>query len=62
MLNDRNEFLKQMNNPISDIPLNDHSPLSFVRITKIDINVLQPSRNISEVSDGLFLFESSVVV
>jgi hypothetical protein len=60
MLNDHNEFLKQTNHLMNHIPLNYHSPQSFVRMTRIDMIVLQPSRNISHVSEGLLLFESSV--
>jgi len=60
MLNDHNEFLKQINNLMNHIPLNYHSPQSFVRMTRIDMIVLQPSRNISHVSEGLLLFESSL--
>jgi hypothetical protein len=60
MLNDHNEFLKQKNNPMNHISLKYHSPQSFVRMTRIDMIVLQPSRNISHVSEGLLLFESSV--
>jgi hypothetical protein len=58
ILIDHNEFL---NDSLSiESFFTNNSPLSFVRITSIDIIVLHPSRKISHVSDIFPSFESSV--